>query len=208
MRGEGWGVIIPAMTLRYWYCVGVALLLPLIAGCSQYVADFSYDPRPALADVPPNPPQTAPPVSAEASIIGVRYDDPRDAIPPSVEIRLRLDNNGPEEVDFDPTTLELSNGELVRFPPPIIRPPTPITLESGQSAYITAYFPFPPPHSYDDMDLSSLQLRWRVMIAGKVAGQGAYFHRVYPYYYGPYWDYWGPPPPFGFYGGVVVIHRR
>ena len=40
------------------------------------------------------------------------------------------------------------------------------------------------------------------MIAGKVAAQGAYFHRIYPYYQGPDWGYWGPPPPpFGFYGG-------
>jgi hypothetical protein len=195
--------------LKKGYVLAVGLLL-LFSGCSQYVSDYSYVPRPALADVPPAPPATAPPVSAEASIIGVRYDDPKDQIPPSVEIRLRLDNNGPDKVTFDPTSLELSNAELIRFPTPIIRPPTPINLDPGQTAYVTAYFPFPTGYFYDNMDLNSLQLRWHVQIAGKWASQGAYFHRVYPYYYGPQWSYWGPPPPppFGFYGGVVIVHRR
>ena len=122
-----------AILVLRWGCS----VVPAGCGVLPRLWDFSYVPRPALADVPPNPPQTAPPVSAEASIIGVRYDDPKDAIPPSVEIRLRLDNNGPQEVDFDPTTLELSTGELVRFPPPMIRPPTPITLEAGQSPHMS-----------------------------------------------------------------------
>jgi hypothetical protein len=185
--------------------------LPLVVGCSQYVSDVSFVPRPAVADVPPTPPQTISPVSALASVIGVRYDDPRDQIPSSIEVRLRLDNNGPGSVVFSPTTMELSNGELQKYPPPIINPPDPVPLSPGQSAYVTAYFPFPPGHSYYDTDYSSLQLRWQVQIAGKVVGQGAYFRQTYPYYYydyGPY-PYWGyPPPPYGFVGGVVIVHRR
>jgi hypothetical protein len=148
-----------------------------------------------------------------ASIIGVRYDDPRDQIPSSVEVRLRVDNNGPASVVFSPTTMELSNGELQRFPPAIIRPPDPVSLAQGQSAYVTAYFPFPPGHSYYDTDYSAFQLQWQVQISGKIVGQGANFRRVYttyydygpyPYDYGPYYGY----PPYGYVGGVVIVHRR
>lgn len=196
------------MWLRKWCCVGVGMLLPLVMGCSQYLNDVSYVPRPAVADVPPTPPQQIPPVSAMASVIGVRYDDPRNQIPSSVEVRLRLDNNGPGSVVFSPTTMELSNGELQKFSEPIIHPPDPVSLVQGQSAYVTAYFPFPPGHSYYDTDYSSFQLRWRVQIAGKIVGQGAYFRREYPTYYdyGPY-PYYGYPP-YGFVGGVVIVHRR
>jgi hypothetical protein len=196
--------------MRTWYCVGVCLALSLTVGCSQYVSDVSFVPRPAVADVPPTPPQQNPPVSAMASIIGVRYDDPSEQIPPSIEVRLRIDNNGPGSVVFSPTTMELSNGELQKYSAPIIRPPDPVPLAQGQSAYVTAYFPFPPGHSYYDSDYSSLQLRWRVQIDGKIVGQGAYFHRDYPTYYydyGPY-PYWGYPAPYGYVGGVVIVHRR
>ncbi|MGD0461527.1 MAG: hypothetical protein ABSB74_03460 [Tepidisphaeraceae bacterium] len=196
------------MRLRNWYCVGVALLLPLVIGCSQYVGDVSFVPRPAVADIPPTPPQQNPPVSSMASVIGVRYEDPADEIPSSIEVRLRVDNNGPGSVVFSPTEMELSNGELQRFPPPIIRPPDPVQLPVGQSAYVTAYFPFPPGHSYYDTDYSSLQLRWRVQVDGKIVGQGAYFRREYATYYDygpyPYYSY----PSYGFVGGVVVVHRR
>ena len=178
--------------MRKWYCLGVSLLLPLIAGCSVYVGE-------------------TPPVSAMASIIGVRYDSPSEQIPSSVEVRLRVDNNGPGNVVFSPTSMELSNGELQKFPPPIVRPPDPVSLAQGQSAYVTAYFPFPPGHSLYDTDYSSFQLRWRVQIDGKIVGQGAFFRRQYSTYYdygyGPY-PYWEYPGPYGFVGGVVVVHRR
>jgi hypothetical protein len=120
-----------------------------------------------------------------------------------------MDNNGPGSVVFSPTTLELSNGELQKFPPAIIRPPDPVQLSAGQSAYVTAYFPFPPGHGYYDTDYSTLQLRWRVQVDGKIIGQSAYFHRAYSSYYYDYGPdpYWGYPGP-GFVGGVVIVHRR
>jgi hypothetical protein len=197
--------------MRNWYCIGVGLLLPLIVGCSQYVGDVSFVPHPAVADIPATQPQQNPPVTSMASVIGVRYDNPNEQIPSSVEVRLRVDNNGPGHVVFSPTTLELSNGELQKYSPPIVRPPDPISLAQGQSAYVTAYFPFPPGHSLYDTDYSSLQLRWQVQVDGKIIGQGAYFRRQYPSYYydygyGPY-PYWGYPAPF-YVGGVVVVHRR
>jgi hypothetical protein len=141
--------------------------------------------------------------------LGVRYDDDQDKIPPSVEIRIRMDNNGPWPALFDPMSMELSNMELSRMGAAIVRPPTPISLAPGQSAYLTAYFPFPPGQSQDTMDLNSLQLRWSVQLGNRPIGQQVFFTRVWPSYYGggPYW-YPPPPPPFGFYGGVIVVHRR
>ncbi|HEY1922402.1 MAG TPA: hypothetical protein VGG44_06525, partial [Tepidisphaeraceae bacterium] len=152
------------MSMRNWYCVGVGLFLSLAVGCSQYVGDVYFVPRPAIADVPPTPPQQSPPVSSMATVIGVRYDNPSEQIPSSVEVRLRVDNNGASHVVFSPTTMELSNGEIQKFSPPIVRPPDPVSLAQGQSAYVTAYFPFPPGHSLYDTDYSTLQLRWQVQI--------------------------------------------
>ena len=62
------------------------------------------------------------------SVIGVHREDRTEGFPESVEVRMRLENNGPETVRFDPQTLELTNGRLLPFPPPLARPPNPITL--------------------------------------------------------------------------------
>ena len=188
--------------------VSVFILL-FIVGCSQYDQDYQYTPRPATSEIPATQPQDPPPIATMATVIGVRYDDDQDKIPPSVEIHLRIDNNGPWPALFDPMSMELSNMELARMGAPVIRPPAPISLSPGQSAYLTAYFPFPPGQSQDTMDLNSLQLRWSVQLGNRPIGQQVYFTRVWPSYYGPgpYW-YPPPPPPFGFYGGVVVVHRR
>jgi hypothetical protein len=187
--------------------LSVVCLLAIV-GCSQYDDDFQYTPRPLTADIPATQPQDPPPVSTMVTVIGVRYSDEDNHIPACVEVRIRMDNNGPYTVLFDPMTLELSNSQLVRLAAPIVRPPTPITLTPSQSAYLTAYFPFPNGTSYDSLDLNSLQMRWQLKVGGRAFGQVANFTRVWSSYYGPgpYW--YGPPPPFGWYGGVVVVHRR
>lgn len=185
-----------------------------IVGCSQYDDDYQYAPRPAIADIPATQPQSPPPVSANATIIGVRYADEDNHIPASIEVRLEIDNNGPDAVVFDPMSMELRNSQLVRLGPPIVKPPTPVTLNPSQSALVSAYFPFPAGSSYDTIDMSTFQLRWYVQLDSKSVGQAANFTRVWAPYYGPgpgpYWYYGPPPPPFFWYGygGVVVIHRR
>jgi len=185
-----------------------ASFIALLAGCSQYNYDYQYAPRPAIANIPsPNTQQSTPPVAVQISVIGVRYDDSRDNIPPSVEIRLRMDNNGPNTVTFDPHSLSLVNGELMQFMPPIVQPPQAATLPPATSTVYSAFFPFPTGHSYYDIDMESLQLRWLLQLDGKKVGQIVDFHRYYNnyYYYDPYWD----SPPYYYYGGgVVVVHRR
>lgn len=190
----------------------VILLLPLailLAGCSEYVDDYQYQPRPALAQIPPAPPQQAPPVTVLASIMGVHREDSKLAIPESVEVRMQIQNTGAQSVAFDSNTFALTNGELLNFAPPSVRPPQPLTLGPGQLAMLVAYFPFPPGRSYGNMDMETLQLRWLVQFDGHSVGQVIYFRREHDYYYNPYWN----APPYyggwGWYGGVVIVgHRR
>jgi len=181
-----------------------------VMGCSQYVDGYNFGPRPVTAQIPATQPQDPPPVTAMASVIGVRYDDQQDQIPPSIEIRLNVDNTGGETVVLYPASLELSTGTLMKFGPAIVRPPTPITIGPEQTADLTAYFPFPGGTSYDSTDLSTLRLRWRLEIGARQAGQIVYFNRIPTVYYDPNpYGYYGPPPPIFWWGPpVLFIHGR
>jgi hypothetical protein len=195
------------MMIRIVGIVFTAFCLMAVVGCSQYVDGYDYAPRPALAQIPATQPNEPAPVTANVYVAGVRYDDQDDQIPPSIEIRMSIDNTGSDTVVLNPPDLNLSNGQLLQFSPPIIRPPTSIVIGSMQSAYLTAYFPFPPGVSLDNTDLSTLRLRWRLQIGPRMVGQIVYFNRVPTVYYDPYW-YAPPPPVWGYYGGVVIVHRR
>ena len=184
------------------------LVLVSAAGCSPYLDDFRYAPRPAVAEIRSTSPQQAPAVTAMASVIGVRREDRNEGIPESVEVRLRLENNGAETVVFDVQTLNLTGGQLLPFPPPVVRAPSPITLTPMQSMTLTAFFPLP--RSFHEGDLDSLVLRWIVQVGGQKVSQSVTFRQVYArvYYYDPYWGPYRGYPPYFWYGGVVFIHRR
>jgi hypothetical protein len=178
------------------------LCLMLLGGCSTYVEGFHYVPRPAVALVPGTQPSQPPPTAAIVSVVGVHREDRGAGIPESVEVRMRVENNGPENVVFDPRTMELLDGGLMEFPPPVLRPAQVIALAPQQSVVVGAFFPFPPGRSYKNTDLESLQLRWHLQLGGSEVGQAADFRRmIRPYYYYPYPDY---AYPYGFYGGVGV----
>jgi len=187
-----------------------AFVLMAVIGCSQYVDGYNYGPRPVTAQIPATQPQDPPPVTAMASVIGVRYDDQQDQIPPSIEIRLNVENTGRDAVVLDPASMELSTGTLMKFAPAIVRPPTPITIGPDQAADLTAYFPFPGGTSYDSTDLGTLRLRWRLQIGERQAGQMVYFNRIPTVYYDSYpYGYYGPPPPIFWWGPpVVIVHGR
>lgn len=186
------------------------LLLAFVSGCSPYAGDFQYVPRPAMAELRSTSGQQAPSVTAMVSIIGVRYEDQKEGIPTSFEVRIRLENDGSQEITFDPNTLEMTNSQLLAFGPPIVRPPGEVAVAPMQSGNLTAYFPVPR-HPPDEGALDSLQVRWIVQLGSQKISQSVSFRRVYPrvYYYGPYWGwpYWGYPP-IGWYAGVVFVHRR
>lgn len=183
------------------------LALSLLTGCSTYVDEYEYLPSPVLAEAPPLAPDQTPPASMMASVIGVRRDDPKSGIPASVEVRLRLENSDGKTVAFDPRTLDLINGALWKFPPPIVQPSGPVMVPPEQSVVVSAYFPLPPGQSWDDVYLGSLQLRWRIKVDGRDLGQAAYFHRIARLYFhaeDPFWEY-------PFYGGpyrpIVIVHQ-
>jgi hypothetical protein len=181
-------------------------VLTFLVGCSPYHDDYQYVPHPALAEIPTTQPAQGPPLSAYASIVGVRYDDPQAQIPESVEVALQLNNNGPQTVTFNPRSFALSDGKLSAFMPPLLYPPTSATLAPGQSTNYTVYFPFPPGQDYTSMDLNSLQLRWSVQLDNRSVSQIVMFRRSIRYYYSdPY--YYGYPYPYGYpyYGGVVIV---
>lgn len=190
-------------------------LLALVSGCSPFVEGYHYTPNPAVADIrmattQPSA-QEQSPLTAYATIVGIRREDEKRHIPLSVEVRMRLDNHGPQEAAFDPRSLELTDASLVRFPPPIGVPPAPVSIPPEQSFMAEAFFPFPPGLSYDNSGMESLQLHWAVQIAGHIVPQTASFHLVRHYYmYDPYWDY--PPGPFFYpyfgFGGTIIVHAR
>src|SRR5258708_2756859 len=103
----------------------VLLGLIFVGGCGPYVDGYYYLPHPAMAEIrttaatQPSAKPQPPPLVAYASIVGIRRENRDLKIPLSVEIRLRLDNHGPQAVQFDPRSLDLTTAELLPFPPPI-----------------------------------------------------------------------------------------
>ena len=203
------------MFIRNAFAAVGLLAMTLAGGCSPFVEGFHYAPHPAVTDIAlaatqPSQAPAAPEVTVYASVIGVRREDSDHHVPFSVEIRLRLDNHGAATVTFDPHTLQLSNGELTQFPPPIVAPSYAVTIPPGQPVMVEANFPFPPGFEVNSEGMESPQLRWSVLVDGHPVQQMAAFHRVHHYYAPePYWGY--PYPPYGYpfwgVGGAVIIRR-
>ena len=170
-------------------------ILFLSAGCSPYVEGLYFSPSPAVVELTKSGAQGQAPLTALASVVGVRRADSHQNLPESIQIALRLENNGPKAVTFEPPSLQLVTGRLFVFPPPILHPPQPIELAAGQTADVTAFFPFRAGVDYDTIDLNDLRLRWVVRIDEQSIPQSAEFHRVRPIY-PVYYDPWGPPPPY------------
>jgi hypothetical protein len=195
------------MLMRSFYLILGLLGVAWAGGCSPYVDDYYYTPRPAMVQVQQATSQpSAPPAAAMISVVGVRYADDSAHLPETVEINMRLDNTGTEQVNFDPRSLVLTNGQFIAFGQAVVDPPTPVSLAPNQSAILDVLFPFPQGLTYRNSDLESLQLRWQVQIGSTPVGQTADFRRTVTYYYSPYYYY--PPPYYYGWGGVVVIHRR
>jgi hypothetical protein len=123
-------------------------------------------------------------------------------------VRLRFESNIAEPVIFDPRSLNLTNGELLPFGPPILQPAQTIDVTPMQPVTVSAFFPFPPGRSYDNTDMESFQLRWDALIDGQAVRQVAYFHRVAYAYYPPYYGYYGYYPGPCFSSRVVLVHHH
>jgi hypothetical protein len=185
--------------------IALGLLVGLAGGCSPYVEGLRYAPHPAVAEVrlaaTSAGQQAQPPLTGYATVIGIRREDQKQHVPLSVEVRLRLDNHGPQEVAFDPRTLDLTDAELARFAPPLLSIPQPASIAPEQPYIVQANFPFPPGLSYDSNGMENLQLRWAVQVGGHIVPQSASFQRIHNYYAAdPYLGVglWPAFPGFGF----------
>ena len=196
------------------FAAGLLMLLAS-AGCSQYVGDFQYVPYPAVRAlrVPAN--AQAPNLYVLASVIGVRRADAERGLPQSLEIHLRLENNGSEPVTFDSAMWHLTNGHLIAFANPITAPPGRIAVPPAAAQTITAYFPIPAGLDIRN-GLLSLELQGTLTANGQTLQATINFRRVYPAYYSPYWygPGWYYPYPYPYvypswgWRGAVIIRRR
>jgi hypothetical protein len=196
-------------------CFRFAAIVPLLlmVGCAAGYEDYYYLPHPGMAAIPATQPSQPPLVTAFATVVGINGPDDRSGRLPTVATRLRLHNNGPETVTFDPHSISLSTSDLVPFPAPILNTTSLLTIAPGDTAMISADFPFPDGRTPAQLDLSSLQLRWSVRTGTGTAEQTLNFQRHIDrsyYYSNPYWDdpYYGYGYPYPVFGGAVIIHRR
>jgi hypothetical protein len=174
--------------IRSTYLIFGLLFLALAGGCSPaspYFTRYRYAPAPALVVVLPKGGESQKPtLSVMASVIGIRRGGSTANAPPAVEVRMRFENNGPANVTFDPSTLNLVSGTLQPFSKPEIHGPKPVMqLAPGQTQTISVFFPFPHGTDLISMGLDTLRLRWEVQLDKETVLQTAPFERTSPLYY-------------------------
>jgi len=183
------------------------LLAAAACGCSPYYAGSTYEPKPADVDLraPDRPTANA---RTLVSVIGLRKKDESAGLPPSVELRIRLENDGATAITFDPSSLELLAANLESFPAAAVAPAGRVQVAPGDAATVTAYFPFPDGKVPGPYDLSGLSLRWQADVDGEMVSANATFHRKRDR---RYYDQ-GPYYPFGYPGswwyGTPYHHGR
>lgn len=162
------------------WTIGIAGLLLIGGGCAEppYYSEYTFNPQPAVVQVFQRGDTKAPVATVLASITGIRRAETDHNRPPSIDLRLRFENNGQVPINFDPASLDLVTGTLFPFSRPMINPPTPIDLAPGQRAEVMASFPFPPNTTPDRLNLNNLRLRWTVRVSNYPVPQTALFERV------------------------------
>ena len=193
----------------------VALSLLALVGCSTYLPDYYYLPRPGIVNVPPaatqptTQPAEPPAMVFVATVVGVRRGDDWKHIPEAVEVRIHIEN-GKDAMTFDPRSLALKTGNFTPFTTPHVWPSAPLTLLPGQQLDVLAIFPFLPGFSTNSADLTTLDLRAHADIGARPIDTAIPFQRSFPIYYVepyPYYDpYYGQPYIYG--GGVYYRHWR
>ena len=197
----------------------VCLPFLFLVGCVYSPPDYFYLPHPGVAEVAGTQPSQGAVVTTSATIAGVTWPDDQQHLPGQVQARLRVHNNDSRAITFDPHSISLTTADMVQFPAPMLNVSGLLTIGAGETVVVNADFPLPGGRTPDQMDLSSLQLRWSVGTnGGSNAEQMLSFQRsygrAYRYYDDPYWDgypYRGVYPyayPYPVVGGGVVIRRR
>ena len=191
------------MSVHRILCAALAGLV--LSGCATYDSRYRYEPRPVTTQVTAAPAGEASPLLVSATVIGVRTSHAKQ-YPRTIEVRLLAENRTAVPVTLRPGSLELVGADLNRLPEPMTEPAEAITLQPGQRATLTAYFPYE--DDRNDYDLSGLSLRWTAQVGDQEMTRTANFNlRIrddvhHHHYYDP-WGGWGP----GWRFGVGVGHH-
>jgi hypothetical protein len=177
--------------------VGAALACLLLGGCSTYDGRYLYEPKPVVVDVAAPRSDDAAAARTMVTVIGVRRGNDAEAVPRTVELRVRIENSGDHAVRFDPETLRLVSGDLRDFGPPRLHPDAPTDVAPGAPVLVSALFPLPSADDGGPPDMEGLHAAWVVAIDGEDVPVRAAFTRVRPVYYGSYgYDPWWPYGPY------------
>jgi hypothetical protein len=153
----------------------ILFVLPLLYACSAYDSRYEFEPRPLeFAHALPGADDRA--ASALVTVVGVHKRDAEQRIPPSVEVRLRVDNNSDEEIRLDPVGVQLFAANLLQFPEPT-SPDGPLAVAPHGSGTLTVFFPFPDDKVPGAYDLEGLSARWTLVIGDRASTGNATFTR-------------------------------
>lgn len=167
---------------------GAVVAMGVLSGChGRYDDRFVYHPRPLTVETLAPERAEAGPVRSLVTVVGVRRRDREAELPASVHVRLRLDNTSEAVAEFDPHSIQLFGADVREFPPPILRPEEPLTLEPDDTVTVDAFFPMPGDKIPGEMDLGGLGVRWIVLVDGEEApGSATFARRELPsHYYQP-----------------------
>ena len=111
-------------------------------------------------------------------MLGILRADPEEGRPARALVRLRLENIGEEELVLETASAQLLSADLVAFGAPILRgegvAPDP-RVEAGGDASVELAFPLPA--GADQLDLSTVNLRWTIRCGEEAVTIGATFER-------------------------------
>ncbi len=115
-----------------------------------------------------------------ATVLGILRADPEEGRPARALVRLRLENIGEEELVLETASAQLLSAGLVAFGVPTLRgegvAPDP-RVEAGGDASVELAFPLPGGAGADQLDLSTVNLRWTIRCGEEAVTIGATFER-------------------------------
>jgi len=124
------------------------------------------------------------------SVRGVRRA--ADGEPATAELRMRLENLGTQAFVLEQSSLELLCGDFLQFGPPRVLSNDPSEIAPGAAGIYELRFPMPDGKTPDDINFTSLSLRFTLDFGGERVTTGMQFERLWPAY-GPSY-----PVSFGF----------
>jgi hypothetical protein len=158
----------------------------LPGGCSVYDARYAYGPNSVAVDAPVPGAGGTRPARTLVQVVGVRRSEKGSSLPASVAVRLKVENTSGSPVSFDPASLVLSGPGVQRFPAAVVRPDGVVDVAPAGTAEVEAFFPFPQGRAPRDFDLSTLSVRWTLVVGGHDVDSSADFVLLRTAYYDRY----------------------